>query len=165
MMAKRGQAVIIDLFVAVSVFVILMIILTITWDLYSIRLNTRSEYDDMILKTFLISDMLAKSEGVPFDWETQLSPTAATVQQLGLASYHGILSDAKVEKFRAMSSADVDNLLNIGLYSHYFLIRDFDGTEYVSRGQRPTGRVAVNTARIIVYKGAPRVVEFALWKD
>src|SRR3990167_5534403 len=125
-MKKKGQAVIIDLFVSVSVFIILMIILTITWDLYSVRLSNRMEYDDMILKTFLISDVLAKQEGVPFDWELQANPTYLTIDQIGLAERRGLLSTNKTEKFRAMTNDDVSKLLNIGLYKHYFSIRDLN---------------------------------------
>jgi len=164
-MKKKGQAVIIDLFVSVSVFIILMIILTITWDLYSVRLSNRMEYDDMILKTFLISDLLTKQEGVPFDWELQENPTYLTIDQIGLAERRGILSDIKVEKFRTLPNDDVSKMLNIGLYKHYFSIRDLNGTVYVSRNSEPSGRLAVNSARVVVYKGGPRVMEFALWKE
>lgn len=163
-MKKSGQAVIIDLFVAVSVFIILIIILTITWDLYNVRLQTRMEYDEMILKTFLISDALVKSEGVPFDWDDNPTPSVATIRQLGLADRRGILSDKKVEKYLSLSNADVKDILNIGLYNYYFLIRDVNGTPYVSRGAVPQGKLAVNSGRIVVYKGGPRVMEFALWK-
>ncbi len=163
-MAKRGQAVIMDLFVAISVFIVLLTILIITWDLHTIRLTSRVEYDELILRTLSISDTLVKSEGFPFDWENSPSSTL----QIGLAQSDGVLSTDKVTVFainQQPSEDSVRRLLKTSSYKYYFAVRDFDGTVYASRGTAPTGKVAVDVGRIVIYQGAPRVMEFALWKD
>ena len=62
-MKTRGQAVVTDLFISISIFIILVTIIILTIELYDIRLQSKFDYEDMVLKTFLAIDTLAKSKG------------------------------------------------------------------------------------------------------
>lgn len=162
---KRGQAVITDLFIAIAVFIILITITTIIWDLYSIRLKMRQEYEDMMLRTIQISDQLIKNPGYPTDWEYKISSDPEYVKVIGLADEDRVLSADKVEKFRTNITDDkVKDLLNIGLYNFYFIIKEQNGSALLAKGIAPIGFNTVNLARIVTYKNQPRIVEFALWR-
>lgn len=158
--SNKGQIVITDLFIAVAVFVILMTIITVTWNLYSIRLEITFSYDDMVVRGFQISDSLVKSPGNPEDWEKN----ASGVNQIGLANDDHILSQEKVSAFLGMSNEDIKNALNVNLYDFYFVIREAEGTVLISKGNIPSGKYTVNLARIVQYADKTRVMEIALWK-
>src|SRR3989344_3394440 len=98
MKKKRGQAAITDLFIAIAVFIILITITTLSWQLYNIRLNSRLDFDDIILKTFVVTDTLVKSPGSPGDWERD--PTKAKI--VGFARKDRVLDEAKVQAFLAL---------------------------------------------------------------
>lgn len=157
----KGQAAITDLFIAISIFIILVTVTTLTWELYNIQLNTRLDYDDMVIKSFQISDILVKSKGTPATWETDVN----NAKVLGLIEKEKHLSEAKVNAFvQDITYTQSKDLLKINLYDFYFTIKEADGTPIVSKGIVPTGKFNVNLARVIFYQNKPRVMEFSLWK-
>ena len=164
---KNGQAVVTDLFIAIAVFIVLVTITTVIWDLYSIRLKMRQEYEDMMIKAIHISDQLVKSPGYPLDWEYRINTTSQDyVEILGLSHNDRVLSNQKVEMFRTViPNQKVKDLLKIGLYNFYFTIKERNGTIVLAKGNNPVGSFnTVNLARLIIYNGQPRFMEFALWK-
>ncbi|MEK6861218.1 MAG: hypothetical protein AABY07_04555 [Nanoarchaeota archaeon] len=163
---KRGQAVVTDLFIAIAVFIVLVTITTVIWDLYTIRLKMRQEYEDMIVKNLQISDQLVKNPGVPNDWEYVIQQNPDYVDVLGLAFDDRILSSKKVEMFRTnMTNQKVKDILKIGLYNYYFVIKEQNGTPILAKGNNPIGSFnTVNLARLVRYKDRTRIMEFALWK-
>jgi hypothetical protein len=171
---KQGQAAVTDLFIAISVFIILITITTLTWDLYRVRLNNRIEFDDMIITAFQISDVLIKTKGIPDDWEKNTGDP----EVIGLIATEKILSAEKVNAFVGsgppqLTYEEIKNLFNINEYDFYFTInkRNPDGTKQLiaNQGLVPTGRYNVNLARLIIYQGGPypgepHFMEFSLWK-
>ncbi|MDP1694982.1 MAG: hypothetical protein Q8L34_05580 [Candidatus Woesearchaeota archaeon] len=166
MLSKRnGQAAVTDLFIAISVFIILITITTLTWNLYNIRLTSRFDYDDMMLRGFQVSDLLVKSKGIPPDWH--INYNTALPQVIGLADNERVLSPEKVDAFKALSDSDpaaIKNALNINLYNYYFVIRNQTGVPLLNTGLFPSGKYAVNLARIVSYNNQPVIMEFAIWK-
>ena len=165
MLQNKGQAAVTDLFIAISVFIILITITTLTWNLYNIRLTSRFDYDDMMLRGFQVSDLLVKSKGIPPDWHITYEITAPQV--IGLADNERILSPEKVGAFKDLSDSDpsaIKNALNINLYNYYFVIRNQTGIPLLSTGLFPSGKYAVNLARIVSYNNQPVIMEFAIWK-
>ncbi len=159
--SHHGQAAITDLFVAISIFIILVTITTLTWDLYKIRLDNRLSYDDMVLKSFQISDTLVKSFGSPDNWETN----PQQVQTIGLIETEKVLSKAKVDAFvQQLNYSFIKDLFNINLYDFYFTLNAPNGTVLVTKGLSPQGKYNVNLARVIVYQNQPTTMEFSLWK-
>ena len=161
----KGQAAVTDLFIAISVFIILITITTLTWNLYNIRLQNRFDYDDMMIKTFQVTEALVKSGGVPPDWEAQ--GDFSNLQVIGLSHNERFLSEAKVQKFANTVELDDTTLkdtLKINLYEYYFVLRHLNGTIIHSRGSFPSGNFAVNLARLVIYQDQPTILEFATWK-
>ncbi len=66
---KKGQAGITDLFVAVAIFIILITITSVLWNLYNVRLLNRMEYEEVVVKSFEVSDLLLKTPGEPDNWD------------------------------------------------------------------------------------------------
>ena len=164
-----------DLFIAISVFIILITITTLTWNLYNIRLTTRFDYDEMMIKGFQTSDLLVKSKGIPGDWHTNYNDTGNTndirvikpQQLIGLADNERVLSVERVAAFKDISDAKpqiIKDALKINLYNYYFVIRNQTGNPITNTGFFPSGKYAVNLARIVLYNDQPAIMEFALWK-
>ena len=146
-------------------FIILITIITLTWNLYNIRLTSRFDYDEMMLKGFQVSDLLVKSKGVPADWHITYNTTP--VQVIGLSDNERILSPERVDAFKDLSdrnSQAIKDALKINLYNYYFVIRNQTGMPLLNTGLFPAGRYAVNLARIVLYKDQPVIMEFAIWK-
>lgn len=175
---KKGQAAVTDLFIAISVFIILITITTLTWNLYNIRLTSRFDYDDMMLRGFQVSDLLVKSKGIPPDWHITYNTTYPNPrdingccikpqQLIGLADNERILSQERVDAFKDISDANpqvIKDALNINLYNYYFVIRNQTGVPLLNTGLFPSGKYAVNLARIVSYNNQPVIMEFAIWK-
>ncbi|MEK6903061.1 MAG: hypothetical protein AABW64_00245 [Nanoarchaeota archaeon] len=176
-LSRRGQAAVTDLFISISVFIILITIITLTWNLYNIRLQNRFDYDDMMIKAFQVTDSLVKGRGVPTDWETQNPVT--NVQVLGLSENERFLSEQKVKIFAKdpkiysaalLSDAVLKSTLKINLYNYYFVLRHLNGTvtgcpsACNNRGTFPSGNYVVNLARLVMYQNQPVYLEFAVWK-
>lgn len=155
---KRGQAAVMDLFVAISVFIILTTILTLTWDLYNIRINNRFTYDDMVLKTLQISDILVRTQGIPPDFVPQ------SAQSIGLARRDYTLDNRRVARVAAMNESDFKNIMKINLYEFYLVVRDQSGAANATLGKPPAGKSTVNLLRYVMYDGRQVGFEFSLWK-
>ena len=173
----RGQAAVTDLFIAISVFIILITITTLTWNLYNIRLTSRFDYDEMMLKGFQVSDLLVKSKGVPADWHITYNTTYPNPRTspndinppavLGLSDNERILSNERVDAFKDISDANpqiIKDALRINLYNYYFVIRNQTGVPILNTGLFPSGKYAVNLARVVLYNDQPVIMEFAIWK-
>src|SRR3989344_3907752 len=173
----KGQAAVTDLFIAISVFIILITITTLTWNLYNIRLTSRFDYDDMMLRGFQVSDLLVKSKGIPPDWHISYNTTYPNprgsnadikpLQLIGLADNERVLSPQRVDAFKDISDANpqiVKDALNINLFNYYFVIRNQTGIPLLNTGLFPSGKYAVNLARIVSYNNQPVIMEFAIWK-
>lgn len=174
---RRGQAAVTDLFISISVFIILITIITLTWNLHNIRLQNRFEYDDMMVKAFQVTDSLIKGRGVPPDWETRLqTPTNNNLRVIGLSENERFLSEQKVIAFansdgnNKLDEKVLKDTLRINLYQYYFVLRHLNGTitgcpgTCNSRGAYPSGNFVVNLARLVMFKDEPAILEFAVWK-
>ena len=62
---RKAQIASIDLFIAITIFLILAAITIYTWNLYNTRFNESLEYEKMQLITFQITDLLVKHPGYP----------------------------------------------------------------------------------------------------
>jgi hypothetical protein len=164
--SSRGQAGITDLFVAIAIFIVLVTITTLTWDLYNARLESSIDYDTMVIKAYYIADTFVKSPGYPVNWESYSNPELTT-STIGLASSDRVLADAKVGTFASLSTTQYDavrTVLRLSLYDYYFVLRDTNNTVIYSAGKIPQGKFAVNLARLAVYQNKPVIMEFAVWK-
>ena len=165
---RKAQAAITDLFIAVAVFIVLVTITTLIWNLYNVRLDSRIDYDNMVLKAYHISDTMLKSTGDPVNWERSASPIN-TINTLGLASDDHIISEKKLLTFSTLSSTQEDydilkDKMNINLYDYYLKLKLIDGTPIILTGNAPRGKFAVNLARLVIYESEPHILEVTIWK-
>jgi len=133
---KKGQTIIIDLFIAISIFVLLI------------------GATDLQVKAFQVTDLLVKSTGNPGAWENNISSAAV----IGLAESDRVLDRNKVEAFANISHNEGVKLLNLGDYNYYFEIKDVNG------GNLPNGDVKFNVERYVSYEGSDEIFKFTLWK-
>ena len=168
---KRGQAAITDLFIAVAIFIVLITITTLIWNLYNSRLQSRLDYDTMVLKGYHIVDALVKSRGYPEDWETLQNPELSTTM-FGLADYDHVISGTKIDRFAQLSNPNpalgsytaLKNTMKISLYEYRILLKAPDNKVVFDSGKIPAGKFTVNLARFVFYNGQPHILEFAVWK-
>ncbi len=115
----------------------------------------------MIIKTFQVSDALSKTKGSPQNWE---QASSSVPQSIGLASSERKISTKKIVAFLALDKEDIEEVMNIKSYNFYFTIKNQFGNEtLVSHGSIPTGKKAVNIARLVIYENNPSIMEFELW--
>lgn len=168
-LSRRSQAAITDLFIAVAVFIVLITITTLIWNLYNVRLEARLDYDTMLLRGYHLVEGFIRSPGYPEDWETWAFPNETT-QLFGLAQDDHVLSEAKVARFAALGDPlgseyqDLKRVMQIALYEYYFVLKTEQGIIVYSAGNIPTGKYTVNLVRLVIFQGQPHILEFAVWK-
>jgi len=158
---RRGQAAITDLFIAIAVFIVLVTITTLLWNLYNARLDSRLDYDTMVLKAYHIVDGFLRSPGFPEHWED--NPTSA--KMIGLVSSDHVLDEEKVGAFTGLQENVTKDIMKIALYNYYFVIHDAKNNNIFVAGTVPQGTFAVNLIRPVLYQGTPHTLEFAVWKE
>src|SRR3989344_6068419 len=94
-MCKKGQIMIMDLFMSFFVFILLISSVIFTWNAYTLRLNDKLDYEEMMTKAFHVSDLLIENPGVPSEWEK----SSSSVEVIGLATKDRVLSEEKVNAF------------------------------------------------------------------
>lgn len=153
-----------DLFISLAVFIILITILTLTWDLYHIRLTKRFDYDDMVIKTLQLSDTMLKTAGEPSYWKN------STVKIVGLANNEREIDPDKLSELVAMDDGlDNDhfrNLMHIPLYDIYIVVKQLNvggqATALATFGDIPSAKYTVNLIRYAKYRGVDVSFEVSL---
>jgi len=156
---KKSQLAVTDLFIALVVALILIILVVFTWNRYVIILKEENVYKEMQLITFQTVDLLIKSSGEPSNWE--LNPT--NVDVIGLASSDRKISASKVDALINLSYNFTSNSLGISYYDFYFQLKHVNGTQLMGYGIAPNNTV-VSVQRLVSYKNEDAIAEFALWK-
>ncbi len=156
---KKSQIAVTDLFIALFIATILIIIVIFTWNRYSIILNEESDYRELQIIAFQTADLLVKSEGDPQNWENN----PLNVDVIGLATKDRNLSAEKVNSFINLSYNFTLKSLGLELYDFYFQLKDINGTKLAEHGKTPKNFV-VNVQRLVLYENEKAIVEFALWK-
>ncbi len=156
---KKSQIVIIDLVIALFIATILIIVIILAWNRYTIILNEDCMYKEMQIIAFQTADLLIKTGGEPIDWEK----TPSSVDVIGLASSDRSLSIEKVAAFLNLSYNISSKSLGLEFYDFYFQLKHVNGTKLGEYGKPPNNFV-VNAQRLVSYKNEKAIVEFAVWK-
>ncbi|MBI2076078.1 MAG: hypothetical protein HYT72_02405 [Candidatus Aenigmarchaeota archaeon] len=152
---SKGQIIMSDLLLAITVLSILVIYLGGAIDNTFDKFASNKQLHDMELGAVKISDMLVRSAGYPANWED--NPVSAI--SIGLSSSDRVLDGKKLSAFTNLDYQTAKKLLGTSEYEFYFrLVRN--GTE---KGLLPGGEKTVTVRRIASYNGAD-TVEFTLWK-
>ena len=129
MSIRRGQVNSIDALVAIVVFVLCMTFILSFW---STTIATRAELikrSRFEYAAISASDALAKSAGVPCDWEYN----ASSARMIGLATAPNVLSPTKLSNLTAISYAALKGKL--GIDSDFYLYVEYqNGTRVYEAG-------------------------------
>ncbi len=159
-MTKRGQIAIMDLFLAVAIFTIIIVIVGIVWNTQTKRFEGSIAQNNMQIKAFQATDLLVKNAGVKTEWEENLT----VLEILGLSTNDRTISEAKVSNFTSLNYDLVRQLLNIQDYEFYFRLLDDEGVLIMSSGKTPIATtVSIAVRRFVHYKNNPAILELTLW--
>ena len=155
---KKGQAIITDLLVAISVFIVLVISINIAWDYYSLKINDDAVYSDMFIRASQISETLVTSKGYPINWNS------TNVEIIGLALTDRNLSESQIGNFTALSTSTVKDLLKIALYNFTFQLTYLNSTPIALYGDSGNATISTNSRRVVLYKNESAILNFNIWK-
>lgn len=157
MKRSKAQIALTDLFVALFIFSILIIFITLTWNRYNLRLTGGLETEEMMIKAFQVTDVLVESSGSPSDWNS------TNVETIGLASHDRILSTTKVNKFINLPLNQTKTIFKIKTYDFYFSLTPIGG-EIITYGNIPAGKKHIVAKRYVIYENGPAILQFTLWR-
>jgi hypothetical protein len=153
---KRGQAAVTDLFVAIGIFIVLITITSVLWNLYNVRLVNRLEYDDLSIKAFQISDFLLKTPGNPDNWdylvlEEDVGPD--DIVYVGLVEGELRIPKNKTIALAELNESGISEVFRAQQYRVGIRIRNANGTEIYNVGKvSGTSKFSVNLGRNVLYQ-------------
>lgn len=159
---RRSQIMMSDLFLAASIFILLLGMMIFLYNHYTSKFESRQEFDRMQFSAVQLSDMLVKSEGLPHDWET--NPNATLM--VGLAHKENCkrnLSAMKVGSMVNMSYGDVKGLFG-GHYDFYLMIESVNGSLIAETGKKSGSATAVSVERRVMYNDDSAILSLVLWR-
>ena len=160
---KKAQMNSIDAFFALSIFIIILVLFTVTLNNYNYKLSERVDYDNMVAKAFQISDLLVKNEGRPVDW----GATNITAEIIGIASEDRVLSETKINRLRNLSVNQTKSIFKIYGNNFYISLKNSSGGNITSYGNpfnQSSSKKVVNIKRYVLYNNASTILEFSIWK-
>ena len=159
MSGRKAQIASIDLFVALTIWAVLLLLIVLSWNLNNNDIIERLEFDSMASRAFQISDTLIKDRGFPSNWNS------GNVSIIGFAAEDRILSQEKVSAFTNLSYNASREIFKAYGENFYFALRNLTGENITSSGMQPAGsRRAVSVMRYVLYNNETAVMEFTLWK-
>ena len=180
---KKSQSVVIDFFIAIFIFVIIVSITTLMWNRLSLELHDKVVQKDMLLKAYHITDTLIESPGSPSNWESEIEDLEGIddrIKSIGLADSDRQLSLNKIYAF--LTLVDANNQDNYNMAKKILNIEGFDfyvklygvSFSFFEEGKSPNFYVADRTITIRRYitindegfDGCQNgcIFEFSLWE-
>ncbi len=156
---KKAQIMMTDLFVALSVFLVLLISVVSFMILYEKRVNSNMAYEDMRMKAMQIANFLVKSPGIPQDWENN----ASSVMAIGLASAPLILSEEKVVNFTTLDYERAKTIFNVRHYEFNFVLMDSNNSILFSKGIESANE-SVSISRYVRFNNSNSLMIFRIYK-
>jgi len=156
----KAQIAVTDLFIALFIFMVVIISIFVAWNMYINRLEQRIEYSNILSNAVQITDTLVKSPGKPVNWEL----SNATAEIIGLASSDRNLSERKVNAFTTLNYNTTKDLLNIKRYGFKFTLMNVNNSALIEYGLNSTGNNTVSIRRIVWYGNSTAFMDFALWR-
>ena len=152
----KAQAAVIDLFIALFLFMIMLSTTIYTWNLYITRLNEDRENTEIIMKAFQATEALVKNEGIPANWNL------TNVNLAGLGIDRILFSD-KVDLFFNLSEDKIKDIFKIQLYDFNITLKYINGTK-IKEKNNLEGEKYNNVKRYALYKNEPAILEFKIGK-
>lgn len=155
---RKGQVAMTDLFISITLFLLLLTFFFFMWNKYTLRLADLGRHNELELLAFQTADLLTLSPGIPSVWEENTN----ALQVPGLASRPGVLSPQKVNAFMNISYNTTISLLNLDRFELYLLLKKKDHAVF-EIGQYPT-RQSIRIQRRVVYQNESATLDIVLWQ-
>jgi len=156
---KKGQAAVTDLFVAIGIFIVLVTITAVLWNLYNVRLANRMDYDGLVIKAFQTSDLLLQTPGNPDNWDYLVLEEDADsddINYLGLVDGELKIPYNKTLALATLNETGIKDVFHAGQYRIGIRLRNSNGIEIFNVGKvSGTSKYAVNLARNVLYQKTP----------
>lgn len=163
---NKGQVVILDLAIALIIFMSAMVFIVLTYQNGITKLDRETRYNSWVLESYGITDLLIKSEGYPQDWN------ASDVVVIGLASADRVLSTDKITRFTLLEYNKTKQLLGISGNEFFLQIRDVNNINLFEAGASPLEEnpcnktyESITTQRFAMWEEQRVLVYFTLWND
>ena len=159
---SKGQFFSIDLVLSLVVFAIIFVFVLSLWNIYSLRLNEKINGEEIELLAFQISDILVDSQGIPGNWQQDVS----TLQIIGLQQYPGSLQNDKITAFLAFDYAQSKQLFNIERFEYQFRVLDRTGNVLNLKGMayNTSTKEIASVKRLVLLDNQTRQIIFTMWK-
>lgn len=155
---SKGQIIMNDLFIALSLFLVVIVFTVLLFNNYSVHLNEEIENNDMLITAFQISDVLVSNSGYPSKWEENIT----SIKNIGLVTKDRIISKDKLNNFTNLDYDTSKGLLKL-YYNFYISLKDLDNNTITTYGYI-SGEKIVNVKREVFYEGKEAILEFAVSK-
>jgi hypothetical protein len=158
----------------------LITITSVLWNLYHVRLLNRMEYDDLVVKSFEVSDLMLKTPGEPDNWDYLTLTSGITYEEIkfvGLVGEELKIPVGKTNALDELGDASVTpeealrDIFHAGQYRMGIRIRNNDSEEMYVFGKVSGGsKFSVNLGRDILYQNEtdgpyrPAIIEVILSK-
>jgi hypothetical protein len=156
---KKGQVAVLDLFIAVLIFGIIVATVMFTWNSYNSKIDDRIEHNTNLLRAYHVTDLLTKYPGKPSNWENCFEE-GATI--LGLAKADRIIDQNKLFSFLDMEYNLTRDKLSINNYNFYFKLENQD--VLYEKGLKINDSSTVAIRRIVIYNEVETNMDFWLQK-
>ena len=159
---KKAQLFSIDLVISLVLFTVVFIFVLALWNLYSLRLQEKSEFDELQFTALQITDLLLRTPGYPENWLA--NPTEVAV--LGLAKSDYTIDPLKLSTFLNLEYNFTKKVLNIERWDYQFRMRTKYGVVAAEKGNPPpvSAQRVVSINRFALIGNETRQVQLLLWK-
>jgi hypothetical protein len=149
---KKGQISTIDLVIAASIFISLLLSITWAWNDSRLKINLFENKRELYQKGLDIAEMLVKTSGDPANWHELNTVNSGTVNAIGLASEDNVLDEDKLDKLGYVDYEELRRILGLSK-------EDFNLTVYNITGGAETplysfGRPSLDLTKIRISRYA-----------
>ena len=123
---SKAQVISGDFTISIAVFIAILIMVLPLWGYVESQVKGNEERRDMESSLLIVSDVLTKTHGLPFDWNE------SNVRSIGLAGKEGVLNITKVLNLVGMDYDNAREILGINNYGLYISFRNIDGQNMTS---------------------------------
>lgn len=158
--SKKGMSMVLDLFIALTIFILVLITIMLLFNFYSNRLQEQVFREDFRDKASMLAEILL-SEGDPVNWES------TNVEVIGLTNANGQISQSKWDELELVGYDQAKS--KFGLAAEDFVIRigviegEFIGT-YGLADADLVDKEVVAFNRITSYENQAARLEVKVWR-
>jgi len=150
--SRAGQVSVLDLIVAMMLFISIMFIAFSTWAEANITVFQFDNVNSMKNRATDALDILLKTRGSPSNWE-DLNLSQANVSSIGLVSENSVLDSSKLEKLLEMPYDESRRLMGFGAEGYYITIKNSHGSKVYSAGEDLAPEISLE--RLALLDGDP----------